>query len=312
MFASVASTPLRWDGELTPAVVAMLAALCGLWALARRAPLHAILLAGPTALGAAASFVGLYPMSDRLAFFAAPLMILVSAKCVAGILSLAASRGGPRGVTVTTVVAGAALALWIGSDAWRMVRDPGALEPTRGLFEKIRADAKSAGTPVYVFSRAAPAWLYATSDWSAPANPRHAFYRRSTGDVNHVAHENFSRPAPVSSGAGDSLAVPGALPAELIGLATGVRYRVAGAMSRDGVAPGWAEEEARRILAVANPDVWIVASHFFEGTPRDELRPLIAALRAAGAVVAEEIRGGRDALALRIVEPPPPQVPTRR
>jgi hypothetical protein len=50
-------------------------------------------------------------------------------------------------------------------------------------------------------------------------------------------------------------------------------------------------------------EAWVVASHFYEGTPRDELAPLVGALRTAGLTVAEERRTGRDALALRVTAP---------
>jgi hypothetical protein len=300
MLASVSSTPLRWDGALGPAVAAMVAALCGLVAVARKNPAGALLLGGPAALGALASLIGVYPMSDRLAFFAAPLMILAAATCAAGLVQAVTSRGDPRLQAATVTMVAMLLAVWIGSDSRRMVRDPGSLEATREIFVPVRADAMRDRVPVYVFARAAPAWLYETMDWKNVDATRYEFYRATTGDVERGAHENFARPLPVVTGEGTPLRVPGAEPAELIGLATGVRYRVVGATSRDGVASGWAAEEARRIAEVANPSAWIVASHFFEGTVRDELIPLVEALRSAGLEVAEERRGVRDVIALRV------------
>jgi hypothetical protein len=300
MLASVSSTPLRWDGALWPAVAAMVAALCGLFAVARKNPSVAVLLGGPTALGALASLAGAYPMSDRLAFFAAPLMILAAGKCVAGLVQLVTSRGDPRLQAATLTMVAMMLGVWIGSDSRRIVRDPGTLEATREIFDPVRVDSQRDSVPVYVFARAAPAWLYATMDWKNVDSARYEFYRSTTGDVDRGAHENFSRPLPVVVGEGTPMSVPGAKPAELIGLATGVRYRVVGATSREGIAPGWAAEEARRIAAAANPSVWIVASHFFEGTQRDELLPLIEALRSAELEVAEERRGVRDVIALRV------------
>ena len=71
-----------------------------------------------------------------------------------------------------------------------------------------------------------------------------------------------------------------------------------------------AEEEARRISMIIDgsftPVAWVVASHFFEGTARDELRPLVAAINAKGLHVAEERRGGRDAVALKVILPSRP------
>jgi hypothetical protein len=309
LLASVSSTPIRWDGELWPAVIAMVATLCGLAFALRKSLVTALLLGGPTVLAALASLIGLYPMSDRLAFFAAPLMILAAGKCVAGIVTLLAARGGPRVVGAALVAASVGLAFWIGGDSMRIVRAPGQLEATRGIFTAVRADAKTVGVPVYVFSRGAPAWIYETTEWGGLLTDRFTQYRRLTGDVASEAHENFARTGPVERESGDGYFVPGMVPAELIGLAPGVRYRVVGGTSRSGVSPGWAEEEARRISAVANPSAWIVASHFFEGTTRDELAPLLEALKTAGFGVREERRGGRDALALLVQRrgplPPP-------
>ena len=97
---------------------------------------------------------------------------------------------------------------------------------------------------------------------------------------------------------------------ELIGLAPGVRYRIAGPMSADLPSPGWAAEEAQRMAAAALPDVWLVASHFFGGRTNDELRPLVDAARAAGLELTEERRAGRDVIAIRftrtVVPPPAP------
>jgi hypothetical protein len=307
MLASVAATPLRWDGDLAPALVAMVVAACGVWSVARKNAAFALLVAGPAALGAIASLVGLYPMSDRLAFFAAPLVLLASAKCVAGAVSMLAARLAPRSVARAaegaSIAAAVVLGVWVGADSWRMVRSPGTLEPTRDLYRAIYAEARRDSVPVYVFARAAPAWLYATMDWSPLDAPRYEYYRVTTGNTDREGHENFSRPGEVVPGTGDRLALRSEGLTELIGLAPGVRYRVAGPMSREVPSAGWATEEARRINATAYPSAWIVASHFFEGIPRDELRPLVDELRHAGARASDERRGGRDALALRIEAP---------
>ena len=86
-----------------------------------------------------------------------------------------------------------------------------------------------------------------------------------------------------------------------MGLAPGVQYHIAGPSSRAAPSPGWAEEEARRLFAAAQPEVWLVASHFFAGTPDNELRPLVEAAAAAGLRVVEERHAGDDVIALRFV-----------
>jgi hypothetical protein len=301
MLASVAATPLRWLGEIPFALAAIAAFLCGAYSIARRNASHAVLIVGPAALGALASVAGLYPMSDRLAYFAAPLALIASAACVAGAVRALTARATPRAQQAAIGVVTLAVAALTGTDAWRMVRAPGALEETMKPFLHARASARDDSSAVYVFARAAPAWVYATTDWRNVADERARleFYRKTTGSVAHAAHENFARAGAVRVGEGDSLRVAGS-PLELVGLAPGVRYRIAGPTSRDGVAPGWAEEEARRIAATAAPAIWIVASHFFEGTPRDELAPLIAALQAKGFTIVGGERGGRDAVTVKL------------
>lgn len=292
--ASVAATPLRWEGSLAVAAIGVLAWVSGLVVAGRRSRVALVLLAGPVVLAGAASVAGVYPLSDRLAFFAAP-----AAMITVGVALDAVVR--PATPAVTVVVA-AALAAWVGTDGARIVRAPAALEPTRELFRGVAAAADSGHVPVYVFARAVPSWVYATTDWGAPDRARLDRYVALAGNVESPAHENFGRDGAVLPGTGDSLVVewPGGARRELVGLAPGVRYRVVGPTSRDGPSPGWAREEAQRIRASARPAAWIAASHYFEGTPRDELQPLMDAVAAAGLVVADERRGGRDAIALRV------------
>ncbi|MHB1070181.1 MAG: hypothetical protein ACYC1W_10020, partial [Gemmatimonadaceae bacterium] len=104
----------------------------------------------------------------------------------------------------------------------------------------------------------------------------------------------------VRSGEGDSLVVTSGARTELVGLAPGVEYHIAGAPSAAGPSAGWAMEEARRLADAARPDVWLVAGHFFPGSGRNELRPLVEAAAALGLRVAEERHGGDEVVALRL------------
>ena len=323
--ASVVATPLQWTGSVTLALMMTAVWLVGLAMLAWRNWCHAVLLAGPFLLAAIASMIGVYPLSDRLAFFASPLALLTAALPVGLVVArVSASGASPARLAAPWLVAPwlAALAVagWVGSDAWRIVRAPGALEPTRALFRSVKATADSSGAGVYVFARAVPAWLYATTDWKAIDRARLAAYVEASGGTDSQGHENFARPGGISPGDGEGLvgraefATRGGRSAftalEFIGLAPGVRYRIAGPTSADAPSPGWAEEEARRISMIIDgsftPVAWVVASHFFEGTARDELRPLVAAISAKGLQVAEERRGGRDAVALKVISPSRP------
>lgn len=310
--ASVVATALQWTGSLTVTMWAILALLVGLIVVSRRSLTAGILLGGPLAAAALASVAGMYPLSDRLAHFASPLALIAAATAVDALLAQAVGsravhtgRASPDSARHRhdLAIAGAAalLAAWVGRDGWRIVHDPGALEPTHALFTSVRTDARRTSTPVYVFARAIPAWVYVTTDWRSMDHARFDRYLRLAGPIDGPAQENLARPRAVAPDEGDSLVYRDGSTTELLGLAPGVRYRVVGPMSADGPSPGWADEEAGRLAAVAHPAVWLVASHFFEGTVRDELRPLTDAARARGLRIAEERRGGRDAVALRLV-----------
>ncbi|MDQ8165941.1 MAG: glycosyltransferase family 39 protein [Gemmatimonadota bacterium] len=306
--ASVTATPLRWTGSIPLALLASATWVGAMfWLAQHRRGFIALLLAGPAVFGFGASLLGAYPMSDRLAYFAAPLALLLMGGALAAIVDRLTARLSERARDVATIGVVLVIGAGVGSDAMRIVRAPGSLEPTRELFRGVHTDAQRDRIPVYVFARATPAWAYATTDWRTPDRAHVDFYRQIAGRTDARGHENYQRAGAVSQGNVDALDWPlvsdshSARKTELLGLAPGVRYRIAGSPSREGPSPGWAEKEAARIRGAANPTVWIVASHFFQGTPRDELRPLMKAVQESGLRVVEERRGGVNAVALRVV-----------
>ncbi|MEA3244579.1 MAG: glycosyltransferase family 39 protein, partial [Gemmatimonadota bacterium] len=119
--ASVAATPLRWEGSLAAAAAGVGAWACGLAVMARRSRTGLVLLGAPVAFAAAASIAGVYPLSDRLAFFAAP-----AAMIAVGVALDAVVRPVRPAITVAAV---ALLAAWVGLDGALVVRSPGSLEP---------------------------------------------------------------------------------------------------------------------------------------------------------------------------------------
>lgn len=310
--ATVAAAPLGASGSVALMVAAIGAWLVGLVTLARVRPVVAVLLGGPVLLGAVGSMAGVYAMLGRLAYFCAPLALIVFGVALDQARQSIVrpfGRNAPKAGLVAGVVIATALAWGAGSAALHLVTAPASLEPTHDLFASVEADAARTDTPVYLYARAVPAWIYATTDWHAPDRERLDRFRALAGDPESPAYENLGRERAVAEGEGDTLVItpsrPGAAaltgpPLELVGLAPGIRYRILGPMGRDHPSPGWAASEAQRLVRVAHPDVWLVASHFFEGTERDELRPLLGAVRGAGLVVAEERRGGKDAVALRL------------
>ncbi len=298
--------PLRWTGSLLGAGIGTALWIGGLAVVAGRDRRHAMLLAGPIVLAGLASVAGAYPLSDRLAFFAVPGVWVAQAAALIGIRNgLFSGRSiltNTRTAAVFVVVVSLAIAMWQFTDSDRFLTAPGSLEPTRALFAKV--DAEAGATPVYVFARSAPAWLLATHDGSWREGARLARWTALAGRASSPGYENLSRPRAVRPGEGDSLVVRSGTRTELVGLAPGAQYRIAGAPVPAEPSPGWANEEARRLAAMARPEVWLVASHFFAGSRRNELRPLVEAAEAAGLRIVEELRSGDEVVALRLARSP--------
>jgi hypothetical protein len=294
--------PLRWTGSLLGTAAGTALWGGGLAFIARRRRSDAVLLAGPIAMAAAASVMGAYPLSDRLALFAVPGVWLAQAAAIIAIRNAAFSHrsiiANARMAALFVAVVACGVAAWQYTDARRFLHDPGSLEPTRALFAKVDDDA--ATVPIYVFARSAPAWLMATHDSTWRGNARLEKWTLLAGRPGAPGYENALRAGAVAIGEGDSLVVVSGTRTELVGLAPGVQYRIARLPSRSSPSPGWAEEEVRRLLAVAQPEVWLVASHFFANTPRNELRPLVEAAEAAGLRVVEERHAGNDVVAIRL------------
>jgi hypothetical protein len=309
-------SPLRLTEPVVGLVAGVAAWLAGLAVVARRKPAYALLLGGPPLLTAIASVLGLYPFAGRLLLFAVPGVWIAEAAAVnwgvdrlRGIVaqiatwSGAARRAGstPRGVVAWPAAACLLLAVLTWQDAWGFLRSPDLwpVDPTRELFDTVRERAARGHATVYVHARAAAPWVYATTDWRDPDLARLARYRAFSGAVDAPAFENLARERAVVPGDGEPLVLRAGDRVELIGLAAGIHHQHIGRPSPFVPSPGWAEEEARRLLAAADPEVWLVASHFFVGTRADELAPLLAAAREAGLEVVEELGGG-DAVALRL------------
>ena len=294
--------PLRWTGSLLGTIVGTLLWGLGLVVVGRRRRSAAVLLAGPIACAMVASALGVYPLSDRLAFFAVPGVWVAQAAALVGIRNaMVADRttlSGSRAAAVFVVLVAFGSAAWQYTDAERFLRDPGSLEPSRALFAKVDADA--ATTPIYVYARSVPAWLMATHDGAWTGNPRLERWTALAGRVSAPGFENMARSGAVAPGAGDSLVVVSGARTELVGLPPGVEYRITGAPSGAGPSVGWAAAEAQRMLAAAHPEVWLVASHFFGSSPANELRPLVEAAAAVGLRVMEERHEGADVVALRL------------
>ena len=94
----------------------------------------------------------------------------------------------------------------------------------REVIEAIRSDTSAA--PVYVYARGVPVYEFYSTDWRSPDRARIGPGRR-----------------------------------ELIGRPTGMRWRYGVGVAGQRPAPGWAEQEARRIREAAAPDAWVLFIH---------------------------------------------------
>ena len=301
VFLELTWHPFRMTYPLLGLLAGVAAWVLGLIVVARRRPAHLAILGGAPLLALAASALSRYPFSERLALFAVPGVWIAQAVALVWCLS----RLGPfsRRLPATLLPTAACLTLAaLGlQDAWGFLRAPAVLDPPRGLIETVRERAASEGAPVYVHARGGASWMYVTTDWRVPDLDRLARYRALSSAVDAPGFENVARTRPVAPGEAEPLVLRDGGVVELIGLGAGKQHRKIGRPQPFEPSPGWAEEEARRLRAAASPAVWLFASHYFKGTRTDELAPLLAAARSAGLEVTEEIPGGDDALALKLV-----------
>jgi 4-amino-4-deoxy-L-arabinose transferase-like glycosyltransferase len=253
-----------------PAVSVVIALLLVIGArrLVRTTPSHLpVLVLAPIVLVLLASVLQLYPISARTTLFYMPLLIILAA---AGIEGTAGLLRRPALTFVVMAVACAPLA-WITA---RELTDPDPREHIRPLIE-IFQTRRRIGDPIYVFAGAIPAWAMYTTDWHSP-DKRRLDYLRRIARAGGPAFENApSRGRPVVT-EGDDLAYPTANGLELYGVPDGLEARVFG-LTNALPDLGWAENEARRIRAVAHPGAWLVFSHFYG--PEGQL---LGALEAKG------------------------------
>jgi hypothetical protein len=159
-------------------------------------------------------------------------------------------------------------------------------EDTRDLFAIV--EARAGVEPIYVFAGAVPAWTFYTTRWDeGGSRSRVDWFRRVTASPSVAFYNLPSRGHPISR-EGDSLTTQYRGRTEVIGIGTGMEFRIRndGAIySRLHPDEGWAENEARRIRAVADSAAWLaLADH----APVEEAT-LLAALRRSGAMVSDSI-----------------------
>ncbi len=290
-----------WRGVADLWPLLLLLALLGVIRVARgRGPEYAMLVAGPILAAFGASALGGYPIATRLLLFSAPLLaILVAAGAVMVATRLEQSWPPLRARWVLllllypSVVLAATLAFAPPAD-WGFH----GVE-VRPLAEIYRN--RAGNEPVYVFPRAVPAWVFHTTEWSAPDTAR----LRWVADIAGPSGPGFvngpsrgTRPP----GEGAELVYTYQGRRELYGTSTGAQGRVGVGYMPPEPDPRWAENEVGRMRAAAQPHVWIVMSDYAHGS-LDERAILMRAVQAAGGEVVYS-SATADAVLYRVRFPP--------
>jgi hypothetical protein len=241
----------------------------------RRQEPYALLLLAPGIAPFAASALGLYPVASRLLLFAAPLFIMlmaVGALWVAGKVNALIPSVRQRWIaallvlpTVTTVLA----SLYYDRD-----------QQMRPLVQTLKGRWLT-GEAVYVFHRVVPAWLFYSTDWTAPNREQLAWAMRISGPGG-LGHENAPTRGPRPSGEGRHLVYQLDGHPVLLGTSSGIQGRPVFGQSPNEPDSGWAGNEAQRIRDAASSRIWVIvgqASH--DGVDLGEI--LLDATRHAGA-----------------------------
>jgi hypothetical protein len=286
-----------WRGAFNLSPVLLLLAVVGLAAVARRrGPDYAVLLAGPILAAFGASMLGRYPIATRLVLFSAPLLALLVATGAVAVARLI-ERSWPRVrarwilllLVYPSVIIAATLAFASPSD-WGF--HGVEVRPLAELFRQ-----RGEREPVYVFPRAVPAWVFHTTDWSAPDTARLKWVARIAGPGGPGFVNGASR-GPRPLGEGNALVYSYGGTKELYGTSTGAQGRMGVGYTPPEPDPGWAENEARRMRTTARPYIWIIMSDYAHG-PLDERAILMKAVSAAGGEVVFT-RATADAVLFRV------------
>ena len=218
----------------------------------RGQPGYALLLLVPGVAPFAASALGRYPIATRLMLFAFPLFIILAA---VGIMVAATTvhRLAPR-VPARWVATLAVLPAIITGLTWAMVRESD--QQILPLLQKLNSRWRR-GDAIYVYHRIVPAWLFYSTDWTAPDIEQLAWAMRVSGP-GKLGHENGPTRGPRLRGEGSELVYDLRGRRILLGTSSGVQGRpMFGYLPRQPDR-GWAANEAQRMQNAAHSRVWIV------------------------------------------------------
>jgi hypothetical protein len=211
---------------------------------------HAVLLLVPGVAPVVASVLGVYPVATRLMLFAAPCWVMLmgvgtigAARVLHGLVPRVPMRRAAALLLLPVVTSGFASLLY--------QRD----QQMRPVVQELSSQWRD-GEAVYVFHRVLPAWLFYSTNWSAPALRRLAWAMRVSGPGG-LGHENGPARGSRPPGEGKDLVYELNGHPVLLGVSSGVQGRRRSGQPA-GPDPGWARNEGRRLRAAASPGIWIV------------------------------------------------------
>jgi hypothetical protein len=254
-----------WVVPVVPAsAVAALAVIVmgGIAVAARRGGAWAAALLGVPILAAvAASALRRYPLGvPRMMVFASPLLVLLVALLLAAIAEAVPARWRTAMASGLVVAVAAPMG---GAALWRL-REPWRGEDAPALVAAFRERPKG-NEPIYVGARAMPSWLFYTTNWQAPNRERLAFYARAAAS-DGPSFENGPPRLHYVYEEGGLLVYQHRDRREILGLFSGRQWRWPGYVGEAD--PGWAENEAARIVREANPCAWLYFTHTSDNTAR--------------------------------------------
>ncbi|HEV8598034.1 MAG TPA: glycosyltransferase family 39 protein [Gemmatimonadales bacterium] len=234
----------------------------------------------PVLAVALASLFRIYPLTERLLLFLAPLVAVIAA---AGVEYLVTKLPPHRRALGLAIVGCAGLFVALRTDIRNVLRphsDGAEVRPMLTQYDTSR----SPGDPVYLYARGVPIWAYYTTDWSHPDQTRLNSLLSLAQKIGPNSGNNPSRRRPVEH-EGFDLVVPAGDHDELVGTPSGVEILYARA-DRRAPDPGWADNEVARMRAAGGRQIWVVLTHYSTEVEAD----LEAAIRRAGGTIAEDWR----------------------
>jgi hypothetical protein len=257
-------------------VVAVIAFLAGLRSIAKReGPAFAALMAIPYAATFGAAALGLYPPAARLLLFLSPLLFLTyaaAARAAVGIIPAPqpSVRALGYGAAVLLVTA------WRYPEALRVALAPERARETRPVVSAMLA--RGASVPVYVLvpteSCHCVAWIFYSTDWSAPDTARLTWFATRT-------------PVMVTSGSVDGLSATHRGREELLGRSARMRF-IENTWHPQAPDSAWVEGEVARVRGAANPVAWIWAADWY---PESAVACLLHGIKRRGGRLISAIRG---------------------